>query len=83
MITPLHFIEITSLIPSDPGLVIHNFVWILGLDKIELQLQFLYVNHLFLEHGGISIVERYGKYYEPRIIGQEVPSDMLPAHTAQ
>jgi hypothetical protein len=38
---------ITGLISSDPGLVIHNFDWILGIDKIGLQLQFLYVNHLF------------------------------------
>ena len=47
MIAPLHFIEITGLIPSDPGLVIHNFDWIFWVDKIGLQLQFLDVNHLF------------------------------------
>ena len=34
VIAPLHFIEITGLIPSDPGLVINNFDWILRIDKI-------------------------------------------------
>ena len=47
VIAPLQFIEITSLIPSDPGLVINNFDWILRIDKIGLQLQLFYVNHLF------------------------------------
>jgi len=47
VIAPLYFIEITGLIPSDPGLVINNFDWILGIDKIRLQLQLLYVNHIF------------------------------------
>ena len=43
----MHLIEVTDLIPSDPGLVIHNFDWILRIDKIGLQLQFFYINHLF------------------------------------
>ena len=47
MITPLHLVEIAGLIPSDPGLVINNFDWILRIDKIGLQLQLFYVNHLF------------------------------------
>ena len=47
VIAPLHFIEITGLIPSDPGLVINNFDWIVRIDKIGLQLQLFYVNHLF------------------------------------
>ena len=47
VIAPLHFIEITGLIPSDPGLVINNSDWILRIDKIGLQLQLFYVNHLF------------------------------------
>ena len=38
VITPLHLIEVTGLISSDPGLVIHNFDWILRIDKIGLQL---------------------------------------------
>ena len=38
---------------------------------------------LFLEHGDISGAERHEIYYEPRIIGQEVPGDTLPAHIAQ
>ena len=78
----IHFIEITGLIPIDPGLVINNFDWILRIDKIGLLLQLFYINHLFW-NGGISGAERHGKYYEPQIIGQEVPGDMLPAHTAQ
>ena len=47
VITPLHLIEVASVISSDPSLVIDNFYWMLWIDKIGLQLQFLYVNHLF------------------------------------
>ena len=43
----MHLIEVTGLIPSDPGLVINNFDRILRVDKIGLQLQFLDANHLF------------------------------------
>jgi hypothetical protein len=47
VITPLHLVEVAGLSSSDPGLVIDNFYWILWIDKIGLQLQLLYVNHLF------------------------------------
>ena len=47
MITPLNLIKIAGLIPSNPGLEINNFYWLLQIDKIGLQLQFLDVNHLF------------------------------------
>ena len=48
MIAPLYLIEMDGLIPCEPGLVIHYFHWMLWIDKIELQLQFLYVNNLVL-----------------------------------
>ena len=32
---------------SNPGLEINNFYWLLRIDKIGLQLQFLDVNHHF------------------------------------
>ena len=47
MITPLNLIKIDGLIPSNPGLEINNFYWLLRIDKIGLQLQFLDVNHFF------------------------------------
>ena len=47
VITPLYFIEITGLIPSNPSLVVNNFYWIIGMDKFGLHLLLLYVNHLF------------------------------------
>jgi len=47
MITPLNLIKIADLIPSNPGLEINNFYWLLRIDKIGLQLQFLDVNPLF------------------------------------
>ena len=80
MIDLLHFIEITGLIPSDPDPVINNFDWILRIDKIGLQLQLFYVNHLFWN------TEAFPELRDMKNImnrGQEVPGDMLPAHTAQ
>ena len=47
MIAPFYLIEMAGLIPCDPGLVIHYFHWMLWIDKIGLQLQFLNVNYLF------------------------------------
>ena len=46
VIAPFYLIEMAGLIPCDPGLVIHYFHWMLWIDKIGLQLQFLYVNNL-------------------------------------
>ena len=43
----MDFVEMADLIASDPSLVIHNFDRMLWINKIGLQLQFLYVNHLF------------------------------------
>ena len=47
VIAPLDFVEMADLIASDPSLVIHNFDRMLWINKIGLQLQFLYVNKLF------------------------------------
>ena len=43
----MHLTEVTGLVPGDSGLVINNFDWMLWIDKIGLQLQFLDANHLF------------------------------------
>ena len=47
VIAPLNLIKIAGLIPSNPSLEINNFYWLLRIDKIGLQLQFLDVNPLF------------------------------------
>ena len=47
VIAPLNLIKIAGLIPSNPSLEINIFYWLLRIDKIGLQLQFLNVNYLF------------------------------------
>ena len=47
VVAPLYLIESASLSPSNPSLVIHNFHRMFWIHQIGLQLQFLYVNHLF------------------------------------
>ena len=83
MIAPLNLIKIAGLIPCDPSLEVNNFYRLLRVDKVGLQLQFLNVNYLFWNPETLPELGDMENIMNPRIIGQEAPGDMLPAHIAQ